>query len=484
MLRPYFVHGRPSADHDERFDSILVVNGSVAALNRVSHDLGIPGMAIDEIWMGPDPKQQEPSALLDFLTQEIEHALSQGDEPVVFCTLLSYNAAVSIRLLESLKRRFGARVRTGVGGQLTRTCPNAYLNNPSIDHVSVGDAEVTLGPLLLNKERFARGYKQVTPDDHYAAPLYEGYLGLSSRLDEMSRYVLGPFTGFRQLVTESVRGCSWASAYKVCTFCSLQGVDTAPVFRNIEEHLRIERDLAERFGLNWIFDVGNLWLPTINQLEILAWLRDYLRIKARVGGADVNRYVYLTSNALTARTAPLLAEAGVRLAYIGLDGWDLTTNRAMHKPAVQAWKPLEACRQAGIRVRTSTVIGSGLTTENVRALPEFIASTLDAYADTVLSWGTYIEVMLPGSENWERFERESQARGLAEASDLFRFFRAHGYLDLDQEDRLNELRIRHEERAVPYEAILEARDAAVRAVKKSSALSITLRECETLERRD
>ncbi|KAA0206741.1 hypothetical protein EDM68_01400 [Candidatus Uhrbacteria bacterium] len=482
MLRPFFIHCRPSADHDERFDTVMMMNGSVAVLNNISRDLtGTSGLAIDETWMGPETRWQERTALLDFLSEEIERALANDDEPIVFCTLMSYNAGNAIRLLENLKRAFGSRLRTGVGGQLTRVHPEAYVNNPAIDHVSVGDAEVTLGPLLLERKRFVRGYKMVTAVDHYATPLYENYLGLDSRLDEMSRYEFGPFRGIRQLVTESVRGCSWANAYKVCKFCSLQGVDTAPMFRSIPDHLRIERELAERHGANWIFDVSNLWLPTVNKMDAQAWLRNYLRLKEMVGGPALNRYVYMTSNTLTPSSARLLYQAGVRIVYIGLDGWDAATNRALYKPKVHAWKPLAACRDAGIKVRTSTVIGSGLTRENIRALPDFVANTLAEYGDTILSWGNFLEIVLPGSENWQHFERESERHDIVEVKDIFRFFREHGYLPLDLEDRLTELRIRHHEHDVPFEDVIAARDAAVAAVKQSSAFSVTIRECEKLD---
>lgn len=482
MLRPFFVHCRPSADHDERFDTVMMMNGSVAVLNRIAGEMtGTPGLAIDETWMGSDPQWQKPDALFDFLSEEIERALSNDDEPVVFCTLMSYNAVNAIRLVENLKRVFGSRLRTGVGGQLTRVNPEAYINNPAIDHVSVGDAEVTLAPLLLERKRFVRGYKSITPDNHYAAPLYEHYLGLESRLDEMSRYEFGPFRGIRQLVTESVRGCSWANAYKVCKFCSLQGVETAPLFRNIPDHLRIERELAEQHGANWIFDVSNLWLPTVNQMDAQAWLRHYLRLKEQVGGPSLSRYVYMTSNALTQSSARLLYQAGVRVVYIGLDGWDAGTNRALYKPKIHAWKPLAACRDAGIKVRTSTVIGSGLTRENIRALPDFVSNTLAEFGDTILSWGNFLEIVLPGSEDWQNFERESERHDLVEVMDIFRFFREHGYLPLDMEDRLTELRIQHYERDVPFDDIIASRDAAVAAVKQSSAFSVTIRESEKLD---
>lgn len=484
MLRPIFIHCKPTVQHDLRYDSLMMVNASVAYLNSIAKALlGYPGISIDETYVSENAEGRERELLLNHLRGLITAYLSAGDEPIVFCTLLSYNAGPALQLLHDLKQEFTDRVRTGVGGQLVRVCPTAYLTNPDIDHVGVGDAEVILSSLLLGKQRFAQGYKRVTPHDHYAEPLYENYLSLDRRLDEMSRYRLGPFSGVRQLVTESVRGCAWASAYKVCRFCSLQGVDTWPVFRALKDHFRIEQHLAEHYGLNWIFDTSNQWLPTVNTIEICQWLRDYVKQRQVAEVSPINRYVYLTSNSVNHRTAPLLREAGVRIAYVGIDGWDKLTRAALHKAQVDCMKMLRACADNDIFVRTSMVIGSGLTTQNLKELPQFEEQMLNEFGGKViLSLGNFLEILLPGSADWEEFEREAHQQNIEEAIETFSFFRSHGYLSLDQEDRLNELRIKHTQRDVSLEEVLLARDKAVETVKRSLALSVTIRESEQLER--
>lgn len=483
-IKPFFVHCKGMSGHDERFDTIMAPNGSVAVLSGIASGLSDePGLAIDETWMGPAAVGREREALLALLYAEIEEGLSQGSAPLVCCSVLNYNAESTMHLLRELKHAFGNRVRTAVGGHLPSMCPEPYLHQDSIDHVCVGDAEVILPTLFYAGEgqRLIRGTKQVTPDDHYAPPYYGEYHELDSRFQEMARYRFGPFTRMRQLVTESVRGCAWANAYKVCKFCSLQGVNTAPVFRNLAEHFAIEEVLAQIYGCNWLFDVSNLWLPTTNTMQAVLWLQNYVRQRRLLAVSDIHRYVYLTANVITQQTAPLLRQAGVRATYIGLDGWNEETRRALYKPNVSAWRPLSACRDSDILVRASLVIGSGLSRATLEELPAFVAETLAEFPNTLHSLGNIIEIVLPGSEDWVEFERRAQTEHITAAVDLFNHFQSEGYLTLDQEERLNEIRIRHSERQVEFEEVVAARDRAVEIVKGSATLSVTMRESEKLD---
>ncbi len=484
MLRPIFVHAQPSTEHDLRYDTTMMVNGSVAVLNAVTKDLlGYPGIAIDETYPSVTTVGHECAYVRTYLREQIETSLRAGDEPVVFCTLLNYNAENALALLTELKQEFGTRLRTGVGGQLVRVCPEAYLRNSHIDHIGVGDAEVVLAPLLLGRKRFASGYKTVTPTDHYTPPLYDQYLGLEERLDDMARYAFGPFRDMRQLVVESVRGCAWAYTNAICRFCALEGIDTQPVFRDIGAQTQIERELVARFGVNWLFDVSNQWIPTVKSIKIGEWLRHYIRERAKYHAPALNRYVYLTTNSITARTAPLLHEAGVRIAYIGIDGWDKLTRAALFKTQVDCHKALRACAENGLYVRTSLVIGSGLTRANLEALPLFVGELLGEFGgNVILSFGNFLEIVLPGSADWREFEAQAERDHIEEARAIFAFFRAHGWISLTQEDRLNELRIRHTQCDVTFEDVIAARDQAVAITKRSLALSVTIRECEKLHR--
>ena len=494
-IRPIYIHCKPDQGYDERFDTVLMVNGSVAVLNQLTKSvLGYPGLAIDESYPGANLEGRERAFVFERVCKEVERALAAGEEPVVYCTLLYYNARGSLALLRELKRKFGPRVRTGVGGQLVATCFNAYRSGENasfIDQVAVGDAEVCLEQMLAGKP-FVVGRKKVTTTDHYTPPFYgdESYLGLAERLDEMSRYQFGDITGIRQLITESVRGCSWAYGIgKPCNFCSLDGVTERPVFRDLEAHFRIEQDLAEKFQVNWLFDVSNQFLPVIKPAEQVEWLKHYVAARKRFNALAINRYVYLTTNSITADTAPLLREAGVRCAYIGIDGWDTTTKRAMHKTLAPHERALEVCKANGIYVRTSLVIGSGLTPQNLDDLPRFVKNTMERFGGKpILSFGNFLEIVLPGSPDWANLRREAfdpKNSGNAvpgKIRELYRRFETQGYLALEEQELLNELRIRHTQPLVEYEAVVAARDKAAEAVKKSETISITIRECEKLEK--
>lgn len=484
-IRPIFLHSSPDAGYDERYDTVMMINGTIAVLNAEAAQLGISGVAIDESYPGANCEGNERAATISLIHEQIESALRNNDEPVVFATLLSYNAEGSLEILKQLKTEYGTYLRTGVGGQLVGVHPRAYLHGiykDSIDQVATGDAETCLAPMLLNREKVVTGSKKVTSNNHYRAPMYRDYIGLVERLNEMSRYKLGPFSGMRQLITESVRGCSWASTYKRCKFCSLKDVSTAPVFRNFREHFDIERRLAEEFGANWIFDVSNNWVPTVKPAELKGWLLEYLKARKSLGAVDINRYVYLTANAITAETAPLLREAGVRVAYIGLDGWDTVTRRALGKTTVPGEKVLEICRENDLFVRTSLVVGSGLNSQNVANLPLVVEHLMREFGgNPILSFGTFIEIVLPGSDDWYELEKWSRRESVKEISDLFRSFERKGFLTLDEQDLLNELRIRSLQKDVTYESVVAARDLSAKIVHESEALSVTLRECDQLK---
>lgn len=490
-MRPIFVHCKPDAGYDTRFDTVLMVNGSIAVLNRVTQQLlGHPGLAIDESYPGPDLDGREREFVFGYICGEVERSLTAGEEPVVYCTLLSYNACSSLELLRKLKRQFGPRVRTGVGGELVPFATDAYRRAPFIDQVAVGDAETCL-PSMLAGVPFIAARKAVTRHDHYAPPLYgESYLGVSARLDDMSRYTYGPLTGIRQLITESVRGCSWAyTTGSVCDFCSLRGVADAPVFRDLREHFAIERELVEQHRVNWLFDVSNQWLPVMGPGKQVAWLKEYIAARKRYDAPKINRYVYLTVNSVTEETAPLLREAGVTSVFIGIDGWDKQTKRAMHKTLAPHERTLEACRANDITVRTAVVVGSGLTRGNLDTLPTFVEDMMKRYAgDTLIAFSTYMQIVLPGSPEWSRLRCEAFDPAnrdhplLREIAQLYLRFESVGYLTTDEQARLDELRIRHTQRDVEYEAVVEAQQRAAEAVKRSEAMSITYFECEKLEK--
>lgn len=468
LLKPMFVHVKPSDISTGRFDDLIMPNGTVAVLSNISRRLlGEPGLAIDEAYPGSNSAGREHEMLMMHLHERIEAALHNGDEPIVLCTVLSYNAEGSLKLLKDLKKEYGDRIRTGVGGQLTRVRPEAYLTKPYLDHIAVGDAEETLADIFRGRRYAKRYLPLVSQATHYAPPLYDNYIGLRDRLDEMSRYKIGPFSGIRQLIVESVRGCAWAYEHGICKFCSLEGVELKGVFRDFSDHIKIERELVEQFGINWVFDVSSQWLPTMRHGEMVTWLKSYIQARRDHGAPALNRYVYLTTNSITTTTAPLLREAGVRVAFVGIDGWDKATKIAHGKTLVSSDRMFKACRDNGLYVRAGLVLGSGLTPRNLKGFTEFVKDMVDCWGDTLLTFGVYLLILLPGSPIFDEFEKTANAEGINEALDLYAKFRSEGFFSWDDQYRLSEIYMRHTQREVAYEDILAVRDQAVEIARRS-----------------
>lgn len=486
-VRPFFVHCAQDPDYSERLDTIMMPNGSIAALNSINerlrdkHDSIEPGLAIDESYPASDMHGREREFILQYLQKTIEKALVAGEEPVLFCTLFSYNAEKTLALLKWAKDEFGLAVRTGIGGQLVRVSPETYFTLPYIDHVGIGDAEVILEPLLVGRKSFTKGYLQLAVGNHYAPFLYENYLALDDRLNEMSQFKFGPFSDFRQVAVESVRGCAWACQMgRACEMCSLESITSVPHFKPFPEYFAIENQLAERFGINWIFDVSNQFIPVMGKDKQEEWLRGLLAAKKKYARHEMSKYVYLTSNSISERTAPLIREAGIRLPYIGFDGWDVTTRKALNKPQTDPKKVLRLCRENDLYVRLGIVIGSGLNEQNIRELPQFAESIIGEFKSTILTWGNFLEIILPGSRVWYDLEDQAKKNSWQEVTGLYKFFYQNGYLTWPQQERMTELYIRLVQRA-DYDEVVAMRDKTIEVVRPY-AVPITFRDGGHLEK--
>ena len=170
------------------------------------------------------------------------------------------------------------------------------------------------------------------------------------------------------------------------------------------------------------------------------------------------------------------------MAYVGIDGWDARTRRDLHKTQYDPFKMLDAAKAAGLLVRTSMVIGSGITAENIRLLPDFVRQIINNYSDTVLSFGTFTEIILPGAENWRQF-RELCAAGdnaLRRGREIYDRFDAQGFLSLDEQDELNLLRIQHTQGAL-LDDILAAKAETEAIIGEAEVLSVDIRHGDHLQ---
>ena len=459
-LYPIFFHGNPGEGMDRRFDTTMIPNGSVAVLQHIARMCGYEGMAVDEGYLGQNNTAES------VLTHLIESALAQDKQPIILASVLSYNAETTLSLLKQLKEMYNKKIRVGIGGQLIRVCPAAYTRLSYLDHIGVGDAEIIL-PRFLRGERFVCGHIENNGVNQYTDPEYKNYWALVERLNEMATYHLGPFTNIRQLVVESVRGCAWAYATETCDMCSLEGVDLQPLFKNLPASFNLEKKLQEK-GATWSFDVSNQWLPMVRHDEMVEWLKTYNTEKNKHLGntGGLNKYVYLTANSITPQTAPLLQAAGIRIAYIGFDGWDKRTLLALHKAQPSMQKVLKLCRENDIHVRTSLVIGNGVTKKNISELPDFVRDMISQFGDVIRSWGNFIQIVLPGSPVFSLFKKLASENGWQEVNNLYNEFEKNGYLSWSEQSRLNEFFIRRTQ-SVDYEKLVAARDAVELIVAES-----------------
>lgn len=460
-ISPIFFHGNPGEGMAERFETKMMPNSSIAVLNNISTALGKPGVCVDEGYLG------DGNTALGVLTSLIEERLRLNFQPVILATILIYNAQTTLSLLEQLKRSYRDRIKVGVGGQLIRISPSAYLNRKYLDYIAVGDAEETLKKLYAG-ERFSKGYVQGNSKDNYALPDFNNYWALEDRLEETSSYRMGPFTNIRQLTMESVRGCAWAYANQVCDMCSLQGVDLEPVFRNLIGHFGFEKQMREKWGATWCFDVSNQWLPTLRLSEMVSWLKNYCQEREnhfdKEGG--LSKFVYLTANSITPETAPLLKRAGIRMAYIGFDGWDKRTRLALHKAQSPIKRVLQICRDNDLHVKTGMVIGNGVTKSNLGELPDFVRETLGEFGSIIRAWGNFVQIILPGSPVFTRFKHQAEQNKWAEVIALYKKFEDDGYFVWSDQSRLNRLFIEHTQ-PVDYDSLIEARDKTEKIVAES-----------------
>ncbi len=493
------VHCDSGAGMENREDTILAANAGIAVVSAVGKMFGVSSIAFDKSYLGTTPAAHESGSvqsLFSLVSAAIQQSLDRGEQPFLLCTILNYNAEESLLLLQRIKGRFRDKIHTGVGGQHIRTSPQSFLRKLTkrsadraglayyeggyIDHVSVGHAEITLPKILgigvdINKgeDVFVQGELNLSPNDqiHFAQPDYSSYHAIHDRLKAMESMSLGPFKpGSRQLVIEGVRGCSWAfSQGKACTMCALESIDSRPIFKPFGQYFGHMRKLMDDYSVNWLFDVSNQFVPVLNTMGMMVWLNEFIKEKERHGCSEANIYTYLTSGSLNHLTIPLLRKAGVSMAYVGIDGWTQGTQKALNKsplltrsdkrhlqvvrsfddkePPRSLETMLDQCRQNGLHIRTSLVVGSGIDRTALQKLCEFVAMLSTTYDDVVLTLGIFEQIILPGSPVFTMFEYDARALNWSDVISMYDLFREQGYLSWEQQSRLNALFIHYDQKA-------------------------------------
>jgi radical SAM superfamily enzyme YgiQ (UPF0313 family) len=455
-----FVHMSPGDDIGYRFDTLISPNGSVATLEKIAADAGFGDacVSVDEGW----PSHQETHDAIEYAIQE---NIQKGERPTLYFSVLLYNAERTLAYIHDLKKRFGKQIRIAIGGQLVTTSHTAYLNNEDIDYVCKGDAEVIL-PRLLEQTR-RKGtmelYKlqegEVT-DGQYAGSSYKHFFGIQKRLDMQHTEA-----GIKQVCMQGAGGpgCSWAAGNKdgACNFCALTNI-TRMNKTPLEEALQNEKDVVEQTGATHIFDVANLFLPSLNREENKAWLKEYARLRKEYG-LTTKKYVYLSIPSVDEEIAELLKEIGVVEVYLGIDHFHKDAlreqNKGMYKETKDRLFPaMDALTKNGIAMRAGIVLGA--TTETLttlRAVQEGVRMLIERYPgkDTLKTIGVFPVELLPGAKVWNKLKKEvTEGTAGADEIALVNKFEQYGFLTREEQTTLTQRYIeRHSD--VPFEHITE-----------------------------
>ena len=456
-MKFFNVHLSARSEDAERFDTLIAPSGTVATLNHISKDCGIPAEGFDGAF--PDEEKVQHA-----IKASVEKSLSQGEIPVVMSTLLVYNAEQSLAFIADLKREFKQRVVTVVGGQLVPFATRAYLGNDHIDAVSIGDGEVLIPEVARDVQAGAvkglytgwlSSFLNRSRRGQFAFASYDDFFQIQERLEAQKE-----ISGFSQLCIQGLGGpgCSWAANNKhgACDFCALQNIEEMNQ-RSLPELMQAERDLEDTFSPDRIFDVANQFLPFLNKVKNMQWLKKYIEERKKAG-LRAKKYVYLTVGSIDEDIAALLAEAGVEEVFLGIDHFDpdaLKEENKSHRSQSRLERTLNALAQNGITFRVGVVLGSATETERtLKTAEEGIHWIIDNEADSLVSLGAYPIYILPGSGVFER------VRKMSDLQEVLHSFESKGYFNEEADEYLIRAYIqRHSD--VDADAVIETANRLV-----------------------
>ncbi len=508
---------------ENRGDTVAMPSGSMGTLLSRAEKEGIEHRKVfDATFPGEqitiEAIEKEVDTLIKPILEGEKRPLEPHEKPRVFASLLSYNAEATLRFLEQMKAKYGDNVITGVGGQLVGRATKAYINNPAIDVVGVGDAELILRPMMekyqdqspnelrdslsdeklretleksypgfssmateeqqplvererirelskgkvvvgwlaeANKRREKRELQDFEPAK-YDLPSYDPayYAFIEERKKEMPQVKIGSgekqVSGMVMLLTEFGRQCDWAgkNTEGACSFCALCGVEDPRNFQEIDIYFDHLSELKKQHPeMNWVFDVSNQLLEQ-NTSKATRFLDSYVEEKKKHPElADVKTYAYLTVNNVSDKTAPKLKQAGIEVAYVGIESFDPDQWKVMNKGnnPTNTQGCLEAAKEHGIKIRTSLVLGINSSEASLQKEISGLREALDQYPEVFLTVGFHPVEMIPGSRDFDEFRREnellySQIEGQSngEAEKLYDHFYEKGFLNRDQQVALTE----------------------------------------------
>ena len=420
-----------SADRDEeRFDTLISPAGGVATLEAIEGRV-FPDEEIRS-YDGGFPGNEEVRAEI---FRVIESADASGGPVSVLFTVLAYNAEASVAFAQELKERFQGGVRVVFGGQLVPFSKAAFVRDPSVDAVCIGDAEALLPQMGV--DNFAGSFYEGWLKDSGVRPVfsgvsYEHFFQIRERLARQEEVA-----GFSQLVLQGPGGpgCSWAANNPngACSFCALQNI-TVMNGVPLVEHFEMEAALQDRFGVGRFFDVANQFLPFLRADQNEAWLRNYITVRNDFC-VTAEKYAYLTVSSITPEIAALLSQAGVTEAYLGIEHFDaaaLVSHNKSHRGGNTLKRALDALKNEGIRFRMGLVLGaSSETAQSLQAVRDGMRWLMNDCHDQLLACGVYPLELIPGARLFD------QARQEGLVPEVFESFARKGFFTAQEQLALN-----------------------------------------------
>jgi radical SAM superfamily enzyme YgiQ (UPF0313 family) len=408
-----FLHIHPDAENVES-DNGLMPNGTIPTLLKIAED----SEEFDVLGIDTSFKEELCFSKVEDVILENKKV---GTDTVLMFTILNYNAYKTLKYIEYLKNKFGNSIKIIVGGHLPAAILEnklrngnienledlAYLKNPNIDCVAVGDGEILLPKILrdlrngtLQKIYTGRLSKEGAV---FSTVSYDNFYLLKERLQAQREEFMGHFGGQKIAIQGSVGpGCSWAKANKkACSFCSLEHLQTKSLM-SIKTHLTKVKEIEDQFGVSQFFDFSSIFLPDSKVVINKAWLREFARTKNQLG-IKSNFFVYLgTSSVTDEETAELLVAAGVNEVFVGVDHFNREGRFHQHKPGTDPILFLRILNKHNIKFRIGVVLGaSAENEERLKSVKEAVLYIAEHFKKNLISINMYLPSFYPGAEIWQ-----------------------------------------------------------------------------------
>jgi len=336
--------------------------------------------------------------------------LSFDPDVSAFIMNASSTADSSIKLARELKRQ-GGIIAAG-GHHATFTYPS--LLKRGFDVIFLGEGERTFGEFLRRMKegdewRSIRGiaYRDEEkvastgmPDpvirlDELPMPMFEVY--------DRERYKMGLLDAEGSTVTvETSRGCPYNCEY--CSVTKMWGATwrfKSP--KRVLEELKKVKDL----GYKWVFFVDDNFIVPVKSFiqEKVEMLQEIIK-----SGLNSLRYIVQVRADFVARNEwlpPLLYEAGVRIAFLGIESGNPETLKHMRKNLNlnESAKAVQLLSQNGIIVHGGFILGAPYEDlKSMKRTVKFATSLLDYGLDSA-QFSIYTP--LPGTDAFKRAVTEN-----------------------------------------------------------------------------